>query len=88
MLEKCAECDPINIGYGKAVTIKEIVHTILEAAGYAEARIVFNTSKPSAIPFRMVEISKARRVLGFEPTVSLEDGIKDTVNWYMSTRRR
>jgi GDP-L-fucose synthase len=85
-LEKCAECDPINIGYGKAMAIKEIVHTILKAAGYSEAKIVFNTSKPSAIPLRMVDISKARRILGFEPTVSLEDGIKDTVDWYMSTR--
>jgi len=88
MLEKCAECDPINIGYGKAMTIKEIVHTILKTVGYSEAKIVFNTSKPSAIPFRMVDTSKARTVLGFEPTVSLEDGIKDTVDWYMSTRRR
>jgi GDP-L-fucose synthase len=86
MLEKCAKCDPINIGYGKAMTIKEIVHTILKTVGYSHARILFNTSKPSAIPFRMVDISKARRVLGFEPTVSLEDGIKDTVDWYMSTR--
>jgi len=86
MLEKCAECDPINIGYGKSMTIKEIIHTILKAVGYSEARIVFNTSKPSAIPFRMVDISKARRVLGFEPTVSFEDGIKDTVDWYMCTR--
>jgi GDP-L-fucose synthase len=86
MLEKCAKCDPINIGYGKAMTIKEIVHTILKTVGYSDARILFNTSKPSAIPFRMVDISKARRVLGFEPTVSLEDGIKDTVDWYISTR--
>lgn len=86
MLEKCAKVDPINIGYGKAMTIKEIVHTILKAADFSEARIIFNPSKPSAIPFRMVDISKARRVLGFEPMVSLEEGIKDTVDWYMSTR--
>jgi len=85
MLEKHADCDPVNIGYGRTMTIKEIVRTILRAAGYAEARIVFDTSKPSAIPFRMVDITKARRELGFEPRISLEDGLKDTVEWYMTS---
>jgi GDP-L-fucose synthase len=84
MLEKCADCDPVNIGLGKAVTIKEIIQNILKAADYSDARIVFDTSKPSAIPFRMVDISKARRLLGFEPKISLEDGLKDTVEWFKS----
>ena len=82
MLEKYATCDPVNIGYGRAVTIKEIVRIILEAAGHETARVVFNTSKPTAIPLRMVDTSKAKKILGFEPEVSLEEGLKDTVKWY------
>ena len=82
MLQKYAVCDPVNIGYGRAVTIKEVVHIILKAAGYENARIEFNTSKPIAIPRRMVDISKAKKILGFEPQVSLEDGLRDTVEWY------
>jgi len=82
MLEKHAACDPINIGYGKAVTIKELVQLILDAADYKDAKIVFNTSKPTAIPFRMVDTSKANELLGFEHEVSLEEGLRDTVDWY------
>lgn len=82
MLEKCANCDPVNIGYGKAITIREIVSTILAVAGHSEANIVFNSSKPTAIPFRMVDTSKAKRLLNFEPAISLDQGIRDTVEWF------
>jgi GDP-L-fucose synthase len=88
MLEKHAVCDPINIGYGKTVTIKDVVQSILKAAMHDGAKIVFNSSKPTAIPVRMVDTSKARKVLGFDPSVSLEDGLSDTVRWYMRTLTR
>ncbi len=86
MLEKAADCDPINIGYGKATTVREVVGVILNAAGYSGARIVFNSDRPTAIPFRMVDTTKAKRLLGFEPSLSLEEGLRDTVEWYLSTR--
>ncbi len=85
MLEKHAVCDPVNIGYGKTVTIKDIVQSILKAAKHDGAEIVFNSSKPTAIPVRMVDTSKARKVLGFEPAMSLDDGLADTVRWYIRT---
>jgi GDP-L-fucose synthase len=85
MLEKHAVCDPINIGYGKTVTIKQIVQVILNAADHENATLEFNTSRPTAIPVRMVDTSKAKRILGFEPAVSLKDGLKDTVDWYKQT---
>lgn len=82
MLEKYAECDPVNVGYGRAVTIAEIVKLILDAADYAEAEVIFNSTRPTAIPFRMVDTSKAKKLLGFEPEISLEQGLRDTVEWY------
>jgi len=82
MLEKHAVCDPVNIGYGKTVTIKEVVQLILDTADYKDAKVVFNTSKPTAIPFRMVDTSKAKSTLGFEPEISLEEGLHDTVQWF------
>lgn len=82
MLEKHAECDPVNIGYGRVVTIARIVRLILDAAGYNDAEIVFNSTRPTAIPFRMVDTSKAKKLLGFEPEISLEQGLRDTVDWY------
>ena len=86
MLEKYATCSPVNIGYGKAITIKEIVQIILKAARYENANVKFNPSGPTTIPVRMVDTSKAKIMLGFEPFVSLEDGITDTVQWYARMR--
>ena len=82
MLEKHAECDPVNIGYSEVVTIGQIVRLILKAADYANAEVVFDASKPTAIPFRMVDTSKAKTLLGFERQMSLEEGLRDTVKWY------
>ncbi len=83
MLEKHATCDPVNLGYGSAVTVKQIVQIILKAAGHEKAELVFDTTKPSTIPFRMVDTSKAKRLFGFEPNVKLEDGLADTITWYV-----
>jgi GDP-L-fucose synthase len=87
-LEKCESCDPINIGYGQVVTIKDIVHAILDAAGYGDAKIEFNSDRPTTIPYRLVDTSKAKRVLGFEPELTLQEGIKDTVDWYIENKDR
>lgn len=82
LLANHAVCDPVNIGYGQAVRIRDVVGMILGAAAHTGARVVFDPSKPTAIPVRTVDTSKARRVLGFEPRVTLEDGLADTVRWY------
>lgn len=83
LLEKHAVCDPVNIGYGKTVKIADVVAAILRAAHHEDAQVKFDASKPTAIPVRMVDTTKAKKVLGFEPQVSLESGLADTVNWYM-----
>jgi len=88
MMEHYATCDPVNIGYGKTVTIAGIVNLILKAAGHENATVKFDASKPTTIPFRMVDTSKAKKILGFEPKVSLEEGLKDTVKWYAENRTK
>ena len=82
LLANHAVCDPVNIGYGRTVRIREVVNTILRAAGHASASVVFDASKPTAIPVRTVDTSKAKRLLGFEPSMTLEAGLADTVQWY------
>jgi GDP-L-fucose synthase len=79
--EKLPTCDPVNIGYGQVITVREIVELILKAAGH-DAEIVFDATKPTTIPVRMVDCDKAKRLLGFEPKVLLRDGLSDTVRWY------
>lgn len=82
LLEKRCDCEPINIGYGEGVTIGHIVDLVLRAADHAKIKPVFDDTKPTTIPFRMADIAKARELLGFAPTVSIADGIRDTVEWY------
>jgi GDP-L-fucose synthase len=81
MLEKHAVCEPVNLGYGQSFTISEIVNLILKATNHSEAKVEFDPSRPTAIPFRMVDTTKAKDLLGFEPELSLEDGIIETVDW-------
>jgi GDP-L-fucose synthase len=85
-LEKMPTADPVNIGYGKVITVREIVQNILDAADH-KAKVYFDPTKPTTIPVRMVDCSKARRELGFEPTISLQEGLKDTVDWYIQQRK-
>ncbi len=87
LLEKHSLGDPVNIGYGEATTIKQIVEIILEAAGHRGAEVLFDVTKPTTIPVRMVDTTKAKEILGFERAVSLSEGLTDTVHWYISDKR-
>lgn len=74
--------DPINIATGRPCSIKQALDVILDVDNYRDAEISFNTSKPSMIPKRLIDISKARELLGFEAKTSLKEAIMKTVNWY------
>ncbi len=87
VLEKHAICDPINIGYGQTVTIRDVVGHVLEAAGH-KTDVIYDSTKPTAIPVRMIDTSKASKILGFVPKLSLAQGIADTVNWYQSQLKK
>ena len=77
---KHAVSDPINAASGKDRTIGELARTVLSAAD-CNAEIKFDPSKPSALKRRSVSIKKAKELLGYEPQISLADGILDVVKW-------
>ena len=81
-LEHHACADPVNIGYGSAVSVRDVVRSVLDAADYRDAEVVFNPGRPGTIRSRAVDCSKARATLGFQPTVTVEEGMRDTVQWY------
>lgn len=83
-MEKIETYDPVNIGTGKPRSIEDVLQTILTVANYANAEIIFNPSKPTMIPKRLVDVSKAKRLLGFKAKTSFADGIKKTIEWYLS----
>jgi len=82
LLEKNSNSDPVNIGSGKEYKIKDIVKTILDLTDNKDTKIEFDNTKPTTIPVRKVNVDKAKKLLGFEMKISLEDGLKETIDWY------
>ncbi len=80
--EKIDTYNPINIGLGKGCTIKEALQIMLEVDGYTDAKIQYDSSKPSMIPIRLIDTAKAEKVLGFKAKTGLREGIKRTIEWY------
>ena len=80
VVEHYAVCDPINIASGNLVTIGESVDLILKCAGH-DVKPEYDESKPVTIQYRALDTTKAKEVIGYEPTVSFEEGIQQTVDW-------
>ncbi len=73
---------PINIASGEAVTIRHILSVILKAANFEDVEVKYDSTKPTMIPKRMIDISLARETLDWKPRISIPEGIQHTVDWY------
>jgi GDP-L-fucose synthase len=80
--EKASNCDPINIASGKPVSIRQIVRMILEITGHNAVPVEYDSTKPTMIPKRMINIDKIKMLTEWEPKTDLKEGISKTVNWY------
>jgi len=83
--EKINIYDPINIGYGKTYSVNQLLDMIMETENY-HAKIIYDETKPTMIPIRKISIEKAKKLLNFEPKISMEEGIKRTISWYKENR--
>ncbi len=80
--------DVFNIGIGKAYSVDEILRKTLELDGYTDAKVIYDPSKPTMIPKRKVDVSKAKNILGWEAKIDLEEGLKRTIDWYRKNPSR
>jgi GDP-L-fucose synthase len=85
-MKKMSWFEPINIAAGKPCTINDVLKTILEVDGYADANIYYNKARPTMIPKRMMDTTKAKAQIEFEAKISLEHGIRRTIDWYRQQR--
>ena len=85
VLEKGESMKPYNIGAGTAITVGDIVESILKATD-KNPKIVYDETKPTTIPFRMVSTDRIQNELGFKSKWTFEEGIQKTVNWYLENR--
>lgn len=75
------ESDPINIGAGQEISIRELAETIKQLTGY-RGEIVWDSGKPDGQPRRMLDTRLAKERFGFEATTGLLDGLRHTIDWY------
>lgn len=75
---------PVNLGSGIGISIKEVVDIIVSNME-VKPEVVWDTSKPSGDRKRLMDVSKAKN-LGFKPAISIEDGIKDVMKWYIENK--
>ncbi|MBT9132997.1 MAG: GDP-L-fucose synthase [Firmicutes bacterium] len=80
-MEKYNDIEILNLGEGKGYTIREIAKIIKEAAGW-EGEFVFDRSRPDGAPKKILDVSKMKEVLGWEPTTAVKEGIGKAVEWY------
>jgi len=83
--EKYDGAQPINIGSGKEITIKELVEKIAASCGFS-GRIRWDRTKPDGQPRRLLDTSRAQAALGFRAPTDFADGLRKTVDWYRRTR--
>ncbi|MEI7640413.1 MAG: NAD-dependent epimerase/dehydratase family protein [bacterium] len=79
--EKYKEADPVNIGSNEEVSIKDLVHIIIEASGL-KVTPIFDSSKPTGHKKRYADMTKAKEMLGFTPEYSMKTGIEKTIEYY------
>jgi GDP-L-fucose synthase len=72
--------EQLNIGTGEDLTIKELAELVAELSGF-NGELAWDTSKPDGTPRKVLDVSKAK-ALGWEPKISLREGIASTITWY------
>jgi len=75
------DVNPINVGTGVGISIKDLTYEIARQVGYG-GRITFDTSKPDGAPYKTMDGSRGVQLLNWKPKVDFEDGIGRTIQWY------
>jgi GDP-L-fucose synthase len=76
---------PVNLGTGEEVSIKDLAHMIASELGY-QGRFIWDTTKPNGQPRRCLDVTRARQLFGFQAAHRLHDGIPKTIRWFMANR--
>ena len=76
---------PVNLGSGNEISIKNLLETIVRLTGYT-GRVVWDTSMPNGQPRRGLDTSRAEQYFGFTAQMSFEEGLRRTVEWYRQNR--
>jgi GDP-L-fucose synthase len=83
--ERYDDADPVNLGVGHEITIRELVGLIVELTGF-RGEVRWDASKPDGQPRRALDTSRARERFGFVASTSFAEGMRRTIEWYEASR--
>ena len=83
--EKYDDSDPVNIGAGFEISIKDLVEKIRSHVGYS-GEIIWDSSKPDGQPRRMLDTSRAKEKFGYVSTTNFDEGLMETIAWYQKNQ--
>jgi GDP-L-fucose synthase len=84
-LERYDDPEPVNLGSGCEITIRELAERVAEATGFV-GTIRWDTSKPNGQPRRCLDVTRARERFGFEAQMPFKEGLRRTIAWHRSAR--
>lgn len=74
--------DILNIASGNSITIQEVLKILIKLESLENSEILYDLSKPTMIPKRLIDVSKAQKKLKYKSSISMEEGLKKTMDWY------
>ena len=83
--EEYNESDPVNIGAGFEISIKDLVEKIVDITGFT-GEIIWDASQPDGQPRRMLDTTRAYEKFGFKARMSFDEGLRRTVEWYRENK--
>ena len=84
--EKYDKSEPVNLGTGFEISIRDLVRLIVKLTGF-KGKIIWDKTKPDGQPRRCLDTSRAGREFGFKAKTKFEEGLKNTIDWYRKTER-
>ena len=83
--ERYDKSEPVNLGSSFEISIRDLLEMIVTLTGF-KGEIVWDRTKPNGQPRRKLDVSRAEQEFGFKASVPFEEGLKKTVDWYISTQ--
>jgi nucleoside-diphosphate-sugar epimerase len=84
--EKIDDGSPINAGRDDRITLNAAADLVFKLINWHPTKIIHDTSKPQGVASRAADLTRTKKVLGWQPTVSYEEGFKKTTDWYFSEK--
>jgi GDP-L-fucose synthase len=85
--EKYNASEPVNLGSGYEISIKDLAEMIVRLTGF-EGKLEWDTTKPNGQPRRGLDVSRARDYFGWQARMTFEEGLKNTIEWFKANREK